>query len=224
MKKIRILFVEDNEAFAGSIMRGLQRLGYEVSWVNTTADLDAQLAKGAWNVLLLDLYLGEESTIGRIAGIRAKYPGLKVIVASSEQQGEVIAECLRQGISEHIKKPYDIQELSFKLQKLLPATLAIGKYQLYPETYELEYGGTKETLSAKECQLLRMLAEAEGKVVRYEELYANLGGKKPSEGTIYNLVSRIRGLLKKDERIEIENIKGSGFRMSIRKRRRTRNS
>ena len=103
MKKIRILFVEDNEAFAGSIMRGLQRLGYEVSWVNTTADLDAQLAKGVWNVLLLDLYLGEESTIGRIAGIRAKYPGLKVIVASSEQQGEVIAECLRQGISEHIK-------------------------------------------------------------------------------------------------------------------------
>ena len=222
--KRRILFVEDNEGLAGVIMRGLQMTGYEVSWVNTTADLDAQLAKGAWNVLLLDLYLGEESTIGRIAGIRAKYPGLKVIVASSEQQGEVIAECLRQGISEHIKKPYDIQELSFKLQKLLPATLAIGKYQLYPETYELEYGGTKETLSAKECQLLRMLAEAEGKVVRYEELYANLGGKKPSEGTIYNLISRIRGLLKKDGKIEIENIKGCGFRMSVRKHTGTRNS
>ena len=93
----------------------------------------------------------------------------------------------------------------------MPATLAIGKYQLYPETYELEYGGTKETLSAKECQLLRILAEAEGKVVRYEELYANLGGKKPSEGTIYNLISRIRGLLKKDEEIEIENIKNCGF-------------
>ena len=160
--------MEDNEAFAGSIMRGLQRLGYEVSWVNTTADLDAQLAKGPWDVLLLDLYLGEESTIGKIAGIRAEYPRLKIIVASSEQQGEVIAECLRLGISEHIKKPYDIQELSFKLQKLLPATLAIGKYLLYPETYELEYGGKKETLSAKECQLLRMLAEkGEKKTLRY---------------------------------------------------------
>lgn len=55
------MFVEDNEAFAGSIMRGLQRLGYEVSWVNTTADLDAQLAKGAWNVLLLDYTLGKRA-------------------------------------------------------------------------------------------------------------------------------------------------------------------
>ena len=83
--KRRILFVEDNEGLAGVIMRGLQMTGYEVSWVNTTADLDAQLAKGKWDVLLLDLYLGEESTVGRIAGIRAEYPRLKIIVASSEQ-------------------------------------------------------------------------------------------------------------------------------------------
>ena len=213
--KRRILFVEDNEGLAGVIMRGLQMTGYEVSWVNTTADLDAQLAKGPWDVLLLDLYLGEESTVGRIAGIRAEYPRLKIIVASSEQQGEVIAECLRLGISEHIKKPYDIQELSFKLQKLLPATLAIGKYQLNPETYELEYGGEKQKLSAKEYQLLRMLAEAEGKMVRYEDIYEKMGGKKPSDGTIYNVISRLRTLLKEDKRITIKNAKGIGFIMAL---------
>ena len=210
----KILFAEDDERLANVIWNDLRRAGYAVSWANTAAMLDEQLAKGPWDALVLDLYLGETSTAGKIGDIHAAFPRMKIVVASSELKGDVIAQCLSSGASEHIKKPYDIGELLFKLENILPSALVIGKYRLYPETFELVSEAGRTKLAARECLLLRALAEAKGEIVTYAAIYREFGEKKPSEGTLYNLVSRVRGFLKDDEGISIENVKGLGFRMA----------
>lgn len=75
------------------------------------------IEKDCPNILLLDLEVGNQNALDYLPFIRSKHPSLPVLIASSHNEGEEITRCYEAGANHYTKKPYDIQEIDFLIQR-----------------------------------------------------------------------------------------------------------
>ena len=113
---IRILVVEDDEAFLAPLVRTLGRLNCEVRWAASGAE--ARPRCGETDAVLLDVNLPGESGMHLLEWIRAGYPGLPVILMSGlfTPRGAPKPEDL--GVNAVLSKPFTPQQLDACLAPL----------------------------------------------------------------------------------------------------------
>jgi len=91
----------------------------------------------------------------------------------------------------------------------------LGQYHFNPKLRELSKNGESQTLSPKENELLRMLAEYKNDLLPRDIALKKIWGSD----TYFNgrsmdvYIAKLRKYLKDDENIKISNIHGSGFRL-----------
>jgi DNA-binding response OmpR family regulator len=91
----------------------------------------------------------------------------------------------------------------------------LGKFHFNPKLRELSIEGRTQTLSPKENELLRMLAEHKNDLLPREKALKKIWGSD----TYFNgrsmdvYIAKLRKYLKEDEGLEIVNIHGNGFRL-----------
>jgi DNA-binding response OmpR family regulator len=91
----------------------------------------------------------------------------------------------------------------------------LGAFHFNPKLRELVIGDKKQTLSPKENELLRMLAEHKNDLLPREKALKKIWGSD----TYFNgrsmdvYIAKLRKYLKEDEKLEIVNIHGNGFRL-----------
>ena len=93
----------------------------------------------------------------------------------------------------------------------------LGKYHFNPKLRELTVDGKTQTLSPKENELLKMLAEFKNDLLPREQALKRIWGSD----TYFNgrsmdvYIAKLRKYLKEDSSIEIVNIHGNGFRLVV---------
>ena len=93
----------------------------------------------------------------------------------------------------------------------------LGKYHFNPRLRELIVNGKTQVLSPKENDLLKMLADFKNDLLTRESALKKIWGSD----TYFNgrsmdvYIAKLRKYLKEDEKIEIVNIHGNGFRLVI---------
>ena len=93
----------------------------------------------------------------------------------------------------------------------------IGEYRLDSSLWTLTHNGTTRRLTARESAVLAMLASNVGEIVPSERLLKEIWG----DDSYYNLrslnvfISRLRGYLKDDSRVEIQSLRGVGYRLIL---------
>ena len=91
----------------------------------------------------------------------------------------------------------------------------LGKYHFNPKLRELKRDDSTQTLSPKENELLKMLAEHKNDLLPRERALKKIWGSD----TYFNgrsmdvYIAKLRKYLKEDSDIEIVNIHGNGFRL-----------
>lgn len=94
----------------------------------------------------------------------------------------------------------------------------IGSFQFYPEQNKLVKAATEISLSKKECELLEIFVANPNQVVKRDELTKKVW---EDNGVIVGrsldtYISKLRKKLKADERIQITNVHGVGYKLEIR--------
>ena len=95
------------------------------------------------------------------------------------------------------------------------AEFDLGKYHFNPRLRELTVNGKVQTLSPKENELLKMLAEYKNDLLPREAALKRIWGSD----TYFNgrsmdvYIAKLRKYLKEDSKLEIVNIHGNGFRL-----------
>ncbi len=93
----------------------------------------------------------------------------------------------------------------------------MGSYHFNPKLRELAHKGQTQTLSPKENELLKMLAEHMNDLLPREQALKKIWGSD----TYFNgrsmdvYIAKLRKYLKDDSNIEIVNIHGNGFRLVV---------
>ncbi len=206
MSKARVLIVDDEPHILRALQTNLRGAGYEVE---TAATAESALAAAALNppdAVILDLVLpdGRGTDVCRELRRWSDAPVLLLSVVGEERE-KVAA--LDAGADDYVEKPFGIDELLARLRAVLrraaPAggpVLEIGELVVDLEKRLVTVAGRPVQLTPHEFELLRVLAQNEGKLLTHPTLLREVWGPAYGDESHYLhvYVSQLRRKIEPD--------------------------
>lgn len=116
---MRILVVEDDENLNDYVCTQLQNNGYETVKSLNGDDAYNALSKTYFDLILLDLNLGDTDGMDILKFIRKQNKIVPVMIVSSTTEDSVKVEGFRQGVDDYMTKPFYIKELLLRVKRML---------------------------------------------------------------------------------------------------------
>ncbi|HVF74960.1 MAG TPA: response regulator transcription factor [Acidimicrobiales bacterium] len=215
---MRVLIVEDDDAIAEPLAKGLEREGFSVERVATGgAALDAEEP----DVVLLDLGLPDIDgyEVCRRMRARSDVP-IIVLTARSEEVDRVVG--LELGADDYVVKPFGFRELVARMRAVTrrrapreraDGPMSIGSMTIDRRTRRIAVNGEVVDLTPKEYDLVSLLAQDPGALYERQQIMEQVWGQ-PSYGPTKTLDVHVAAIRKKlgDPRW-IETVRGVGFRL-----------
>ena len=186
MIKAQILVVEDDAPAARLVMEVLRAEGYDARTVDTLAKARALLKKAPPDLMILDRGLPDGDGVDLLAWIRryAKLRSTPIILLTMRKDVADKVKGLRAGADDYVAKPFDIEELSARVDSLLrrsgkseePDTLEAAGIELDHTSRKVWIGGKEAPLSAKEFDLLWFLILRKNRVLTRDLLLQHVWG------------------------------------------------
>jgi len=225
-KKYKILLCEDDTNLGMVLKNYLELNDYEV-----VLERDGRLGLAAFqrekfDICLLDVMMPNVDGFTLAEEIRDVDPDIPLFFLSAKTMKEDVVQGYRLGADDYITKPFDSEVLLLKIKAILKRNeeenrisdnieFDLGSYHFNPKLRELSHNGQTHTLSPKENELLKMLAEHKNDLLPRERALKKIWGSD----TYFNgrsmdvYIAKLRKYLKDDTNIEIVNIHGNGFRL-----------
>jgi len=212
---VRVLVVEDDPAVAEPLLEGLQRNGLDVHHVAFARDVVP--AAHDVDVVLLDLGLPDGDGITILRDLRqvTEVPVI-IVTARGHEADRVIG--LELGADDYVVKPFSVRELSARIRAVsrrrrVEAPLAAGRVRIDRSQRRAFVDEQEVDLTAKEFDLLAVLAEEPGRVVPRQELFSRVWDPV-WHGTGKTLDVHVSALRRKLHDPElIETVRGVGYRL-----------
>src|SRR5919106_1487535 len=101
---MRVLLVEDNEDDALLIREAMCETTVEIERAERLSAAVEQLAKGGFDVVLLDLSLPDANGLDNIGRVRSRAPGIPIVVLTGLNDEETAVKALEQGAQDYLIK------------------------------------------------------------------------------------------------------------------------
>lgn len=222
----RILLAEDEEHIRDSVKLNLELEGYGVAAAETGADALMLARKQRFDLAILDVMLPGVNGFDVCRELKAEMPGLPVLFLTALSDSANRIQGLKLA-DDYLPKPFNLEELILRVKNLLrrapePAadTYAFGRFEIDFRSFEIRADGeVADTLSQRECQLLRILTARANEVVSRDELLEKLwtADENPSARTIDNYILNFRKIFEKNPREPryFHSIRGVGYKFSV---------
>jgi DNA-binding response OmpR family regulator len=214
---MRILVVEDEDAIAEPLAEGLRREGFEVERVATG---EQALAAPTADVVLLDLRLPDIDGYEVCRRLRAHSDvPIIMVTARGEEVDRVIG--LEIGADDYVVKPFGVREVIARIRAVNrrvtgrsdDARLRVGSLEIDVRARRASLAGRQLELTAKEFDILAVLAEEPGSVVSRQTLLERVWQTTwygPTKTIDVHVASLRRKL---GDPGWIETVRGIGFRL-----------
>jgi DNA-binding response OmpR family regulator len=219
---MRVLVIEDDEAIRNVLERGLRAEGFDVDLCNDGPSGLWKALEGGYAAIVLDLLLPGLTGYLVCEKLRAEGVTTPILVLSAKSGDYDQIDLLDSGADDFLTKPASIALITARLRALIRrgATMSSNLIQRGELQYDLAtrscvVGGVEVTLTNREDQLLRALLLANGGCVSRQELLDDVWGA--DSGTDASIVDiYLRKLRGKLDPVEVENIRGLGYRITNR--------
>jgi DNA-binding response OmpR family regulator len=225
----RILLIEDDPLQAESSALILRQEGYVVDVAATGAE-GLALARGtpAPDVILLDVALPDLNGAEVARRLRAG-SSIPIIMLTARRQELDKIVGLDAGSDDYVTKPFSPNELLARIRAQLrrgslpdrvskPGVYRVGDLCLDAGTRKLTRADQVIHLSAREFDMVRVLAEAAGQVVERQELFAAVWGPDffGEERALDVYMRMLRKKIEPDPArpIYLHTVRGVGFRLA----------
>ena len=224
-KKSKILVIEDEKDIVKLLRYNLEKEGHEVTAVSDGAAGAAHFHKEKPDLVILDLMLPKMSGLEVCRVIRQEgATPIIMLTAKREETDRIVG--LEMGADDYVTKPFSVRELMARvravLRRLEPGDPAkkgearIGSLRMDFEKYEVCVGDKEVRLSPKEFEFLKLLVQAQGKVLSRDRLLELVWGTDQSmeidTRTVDQHVARLRRKLG-SEGERIVTVKNAGYKM-----------
>lgn len=118
---LTMLIVEDDQGLRSSIERSLRRRGHEILAASTVAEARRLLTERDVALVILDLRLPDGSGLEVLATVRDLDDKTPVIVITAFPEVKTAIRAMKEGASDFLTKPFDLEEMHLTVQRTLEA-------------------------------------------------------------------------------------------------------
>lgn len=198
---MKILLLEDNKKLNETITKRLKMKGYNILSFLDGAEAYEKIADG-FSCFILDINVPNIDGIEILRKIREYYQSLPVIIISASVELDIIKQAYDFGCNDFLKKPFFIDELEIKIEKL--CNIQNDKIFFDDNSFFdfksslLVVNGVENRLTKKEKLLMNLFLTKKNQVISYEAIENYVWeGSFASLESIRSLIRRIRKILDK---------------------------
>lgn len=227
---IELLLAEDDPNLGLLLSEYLRAKGYHVDLrADGRQALEAFGAK-RYDMLILDVMmpLMDGFTVAR--EIRQRDAKVPIIFLTAKSMKQDTITGFQSGADDYLTKPFSMEELVMRVQAVLRRSQGVKPQKEEPQEYRLgafrfdvrrrilDLEGDQRRLTTKESELLRLLClHRNGLLERRQALQEIWGEDSYFNGRSMDVyIAKLRKYLHADPSVEIINIHGQGFRLSVR--------
>lgn len=225
----RILLAEDDANLGLLLAEFLKKKGYEVSWARDGDQALDLFVKGEFDLCVFDVMMPKKDGFSLAKDIRATHLDVPIIFLTAKSMEEDTLQGFKVGADDYLTKPFSMDVLVARMDAVLRrshpgktiAALAdeieLGDFLYYPAKLRLVFQGKEQKFTPKENELMKLLCENLGRPVSRSYALKLIWG----DDTYFNArsmdvyMTKLRKLLKEDPRVQLINLHGEGFRLSV---------
>jgi two-component system alkaline phosphatase synthesis response regulator PhoP len=213
--KLSILLVEDEENLHDALKLNLELEGYEVSSAFDGLAAIRAIQNEYFDLIILDIMLPEMDGLTVMETIRIQNNHVPILVLSARNSSADRVLGLKKGADDYLTKPFNLEELLLRVQKLIQKNKKLQDKDTIGTTYRfgnnqvdfnaqeaITKNGERIQLSKKEAMLLKLLFENKNDVVTREKILQTVWGYNvyPTTRTIDNFILNFRKYFEDDSR------------------------
>jgi two-component system response regulator RegX3 len=222
-----ILLVEDEESITVPLADALRREGFEPQVAGSATEALELAQSTEPDLVLLDVMLPDGSGFDVCRELRSRSQIPIIMLTARGDEADRVAG-LEAGADDYVVKPFSAREVAARIRAVLRRSspqpeetggpLRVGEVSLDPASHEAAVDGRRLDLSRKEFDVLRLLMENAGTVVKRERLLEEVWDTSwfGSTKTLDVHISALRRKLGDDpaEPRYIHTVRGVGFRFA----------
>ena len=222
-----ILVIEDDRALREGLAMNLRLHGYEVLLASDGEEGMRMAFDTRPDLVVLDIMLPHWTGLDILEELRKRGENVPVLILSARSTTPDKVSGLNLGADDYMTKPFDLPELIARIQVMLrrrraaeqaAPPLAFGDVVIHHAARTVEVRGRKIELSAKEFDLLCLLAASPGQVFTRENILERVWSwdYDGTERTVDNYVASLRKKLKagrRRARTYIRTVPRVGYRL-----------
>jgi two-component system phosphate regulon response regulator OmpR len=223
----RVLLIDDDQRLAEMLAEYLSGRGYSVQHRGDGGSGLTLLAQQSFEAVILDVMLPDLDGFEICRRIRARWQvPILMLTARGDELDRIVG--LELGADDYLPKPFNPRELLARLGAILrrtrgpqpggeeqPAPLRFGKLELDRSAREVRVDGERRELTARQFDMLVLLAERAGRVQSREQIMEALKGEEwdSVDRSIDVHISRIRNAIEDDPRHPrfVQTVRGAGY-------------
>lgn len=129
----RILLAEDDEIMRISVYDKLKKFGWQVDEAPDGLKARELCEKNVYNLLISDIRMPGLDGLGLLQYVLKQCPDTDVIIMTAYGSVNDAINCLREGASEYILKPFDMDDLIIRVNRLLDTQAVKAKCEILEE-------------------------------------------------------------------------------------------
>ena len=224
---IRILLCEDDPNLGKLLSDYLNAKGFETTWAQDGAEGVKAFFRGTFDFVILDVMMPRKDGFEVATEIRKESRQIPIMFLTAKSMKEDTLEGFKVGGDDYMTKPFSMEELLVRINAILRRTSSlpqageeitsfkIGLFDFDYNLQQLSHNGDEQRLTTKENELLFLLSRHKnGLLERSHALSSIWGDANYFNGRSMDVyIAKLRKHLKEDDRIEILNVHGKGFKL-----------
>ncbi len=228
MENKRILLVEDDPNF-GTVLKDYLILNdFDVTLATDGIEGLIEFKNNTFDLCILDVMMPRKDGFSLAKDIRAVNDEIPIIFLTAKSLKEDVLKGYQVGADDYLNKPFDSEVLLYKIKAIIQRKdsekkstedlyeFTIGDFYFNSKLRHLTYKDEEPVkISPKESKLLKMLITHKNDLMPRElaltKIWRDDNYFTSRSMDVY--IAKLRKYLKKDEKVEIVNIHGEGFRL-----------
>jgi DNA-binding response OmpR family regulator len=224
MNRIKyIMLVEDDLNLGFLLVEFLEQKGFSAKLYRDGQTAFTGFQGGHFDFCILDVMLPKMDGFTLAKKIKVINPQIPIIFLTARSLKEDKMKGYEIGVDDYITKPFDEDELHYKINAILNRSkisdapqddiFQIGKYQFDFKNQSLEFAGQKRRLTERETNILKLLCLSRNNIIRREQILTAVWGENDyfAGRSLDVFISKLRKYFSEDQSISIENIPKVGF-------------
>ncbi|MBG16679.1 MAG: DNA-binding response regulator [Crocinitomicaceae bacterium] len=228
-KKIKLLLVEDDPNLGTLLKDYLDAKGHQCILRTNGEDGYKSFTNEAFDFVILDVMMPVKDGFSLAKDIRGIDQKVPILFLTAKSLSEDKLKGFETGADDYMTKPFSMEELMARITAILRRSSAnlnqddskftIGDFSFDTKLQILKSDNENQKLTTKESDLLKLLCKNENAVLeRNHALKAVWGDDNYFNGRSMDVyIAKLRKYLKSDQRIQIINVHGKGFKLLITK-------
>ncbi|MDH5367224.1 MAG: response regulator transcription factor [Cyclobacteriaceae bacterium] len=225
IKSINILLAEDDKNLGFVIKDNLVHEGFNVTLCEDGLQAHSAFKRESFSLCVLDVMLPKMDGFKLAEQIRKTDKNIPILFLTAKSMVEDKLEGFKKGGDDYITKPFNMEELIYRINVFLKRTSStkgdklsykIGNYTFDYNNLTLTVNFSTQKLTQKEADVLQLFCDHQGEVLKREYILKQIWGSDDYflGRSLDVFISKIRKYLKKDRSINIINYHGIGFKFT----------